>query len=364
MLDFSILEIITIITAFQLLMLSVVLLSKERRKKISNRILSWYMLSNALLLIHFLFTILGIYNLPSVSIFYYLLGPLIYLYVRSMCVKNFKIESGYWIHGIIFAIMIIYVIIKALFIKNEDFVNWNYTENLISQIILHIQIAFYIFASLLSIFQYRKEIKNLYSDIDQISLSWLLLIILTFATMWMTDFIAFIIGIFLEGSVRIIYFLIVASITINWLFANYLVYRGLNQPNAFSGLKTPDKYSGSNITMEKSSTMAINLKYFMQDKKPFLNPDLTIKDLSDELTIHPKFLSQVINSQFDQNFFDYINQYRVKEAQGIISDNSDEKMTILEILYEVGFNSKSSFNKAFKKYTGKTPTEFKKLAYK
>lgn len=364
MLGLSILEIITIITAFQLLMLGVVLLSKESRKKQSNRILALYMFANAILLINFLFSLLDIFSLPSISVFYYLLGPLIYLYVRSMCVKNFRLKPVYWLHGLIFAFMILYLIFKVIFVKNGVSENWNYTEFLISQIILHIQIASYIVASFVSLYKYRREIKNLYSSIELIDLSWLLLIIISFTTMWLADFVAFIIGVFIEDSGRTIYYLIVTSISINWLFASYLVYRGLNHPNAFDGIKTPDKYSGSTVTEEECSKMAVNLIDFMQNKKPYLNSDLSIKDLSDELTIHPKFLSQVINSQLSQNFFDFINQYRVQEAKEIMYKKTDEKMTILEILYEVGFNSKSSFNNAFKKHTGKTPTEFKKLAYK
>ena len=144
------------------------------------------------------------------------------------------------------------------------------------------------------------------------------------------------------------------------LFANYLVYRGLQQADSFSGIKIPEKYSGSKITEEESSKTVNELKDLMQKSKPYLNPDLTIKDLSEHFNMHHKFLSQIINSQFDQNFYDFVNRYRIQEAQEIMLKNTDEKMTILEILYDVGFNSKSAFNNAFKKNTGKTPSEFKK----
>ena len=92
--------------------------------------------------------------------------------------------------------------------------------------------------------------------------------------MWMTDFVAFIIDIFFEESSMVNYYLVVTSITINLLFANYLVYKGLRQPDAFSGIKAPGKYSGSKITEEESTKMVSQLKDLMQNTKPYLNADL------------------------------------------------------------------------------------------
>jgi AraC-like DNA-binding protein len=359
-LGLSLLEIISVITAFQLLMLGFVLLSKGSLKKQSNRILSLFMFSNALLLIYFLFSILDIINLPTIPIFYYLLGPLMYLYVGSMCASNFIPKHGYWVHGVLPVVMVLFVVGKAIFIKNGVSDKWEFMESLISQIILHIQIASYIIASFLNIYKYRKEIKNHFSSVEQIDLSWLLLIVVAFTIMWFTDFVAFIIDISFEGMHIVNYYLIVASITINMLFANYLVYKGLNHADAFSGIKAPEKYSGSKITNEDGARMVDQLKDLMLNKKPYLNPDLNIKDLSEEFNIHHKFLSQIINSQFGQNYYDFVNYYRIEEAKEIITKNNDEKMTILEILYEAGFNSKSAFNNAFKKSTGITPSEFKR----
>ena len=65
---------------------------------------------------------------------------------------------------------------------------------------------------------------------------------------------------------------------------------------------------------------------------------------------------------FNQHFFDFINEYRIKEAMKILKDPTKKEFTVLEILYEVGFNSKSAFNTTFKKNTCDTPTQFKKKA--
>ena len=103
-----------------------------------------------------------------------------------------------------------------------------------------------------------------------------------------------------------------------------------------------------------------NLESYMVKEEPFLEPSLTVKSLSEKIDIPHRELSILINQELGQHFFDFINKYRIEKAMSILKDPSKKKHTILETLYEVGFNSKSSFNTAFKKHTGKTPTAYRK----
>ncbi|MFC0181885.1 helix-turn-helix domain-containing protein [Pseudarcicella hirudinis] len=98
----------------------------------------------------------------------------------------------------------------------------------------------------------------------------------------------------------------------------------------------------------------------MIDEKPFLNPSLTIQDVSDGIGIPVRDLSVLINHKLEQHFYDFVNTYRIEKAMDLLKDVTKNKLTILEILYDVGFNSKSSFNTAFKKHTGNTPTAYRK----
>ena len=96
----------------------------------------------------------------------------------------------------------------------------------------------------------------------------------------------------------------------------------------------------------------------MDSNKPYLKNDLKISELADALAVPAYHLSQVINDEFLVNFYDFINKYRVEEAKKLlIEDNRNYK--ILAIAYEVGFNSKATFNRVFKKFTDLTPSEFK-----
>ena len=110
----------------------------------------------------------------------------------------------------------------------------------------------------------------------------------------------------------------------------------------------------------QSGPILEDLKKHMDHKKPYLEPELNLEQLATQISIRPKVLSQVINESLQQNFFDFVNRYRIEEAKRLLTNPADKKITVLEVLYEVGFNSKSSFNTIFKKHTGVTPSEFKK----
>lgn len=102
------------------------------------------------------------------------------------------------------------------------------------------------------------------------------------------------------------------------------------------------------------------LFYLVEEEKVYRDPNLTIKLLASKLLISPRSLSWIINNQLNTNFYEFINEYRIKEAQQMLSAPEDHQESILEIAYEVGYNSKSAFNRAFKNFTGITPSEFRK----
>lgn len=120
-----------------------------------------------------------------------------------------------------------------------------------------------------------------------------------------------------------------------------------------------EKYKTSTLHPEKADELIPKLVSLMEDEKLYLDPDLTLIDLSKKLKIHYNHLSRIINEKFSLPYNDFVNQYRVEEAKKLLS-SSDEKQSVLQIMYETGFYSKSVFNTAFKKFTGMTPTEYRK----
>jgi len=148
-------------------------------------------------------------------------------------------------------------------------------------------------------------------------------------------------------------------------FINSVLLKMLNQSSNETGAMTQAKfsekvkYAGSKLEAQDLTLYKNKLAKYMMDTEKYLDSELNIVDLSKELNISSKLLSQVINEGYNCNFFDFVNNYRIDMAKSMFRNQTDTKLTISEVMYDSGFNSKSSFNTAFKKFTQKTPTQFK-----
>lgn len=120
------------------------------------------------------------------------------------------------------------------------------------------------------------------------------------------------------------------------------------------------KYSTSTISEERMEKAIAGLSSLMEEERIYLDPDLTLKKLAQRLNIHSNHLSRIINEQFGTNYNDYINRQRVSEAQRRLVDPALQSKSILDIMFDVGFYSKSTFNTAFRKFTGTSPSAYRK----
>ncbi|TMU50733.1 helix-turn-helix domain-containing protein [Flagellimonas algicola] len=111
---------------------------------------------------------------------------------------------------------------------------------------------------------------------------------------------------------------------------------------------------------EKLVELKSGLNRFMIEKEPYLDNEINLASLSNQLGLSSHQLSFVINNGFDENFFNFVNRHRVEKAKSLLLSNLSDKYSILGIAFESGFNSKTSFNTTFKNFTGQTPSEFKK----
>lgn len=118
-------------------------------------------------------------------------------------------------------------------------------------------------------------------------------------------------------------------------------------------------YQNSSLTAEDLNRYKDRLLQLMKEEKPYLNMELTQAKLAAELNVPSHHLSEVLNSGFNQNFYDFVNGYRVLEAQKLIQDKAYKDAKILAIAFDSGFKSKTSFNRVFKNLTGSTPSEFR-----
>lgn len=118
------------------------------------------------------------------------------------------------------------------------------------------------------------------------------------------------------------------------------------------------KYQTSSLSQTEKREWADRIRLFMDDKKPFLKAALSLDELAAGLELRGHDLSQILNEQFDQNFYDFVNSYRIQEIMDRLKAQEHLKKNLLAIALESGFNSKATFNRSFKKITGMTPKQF------
>ena len=203
---------------------------------------------------------------------------------------------------------------------------------------------------------------------DKITLQWLLGISITFYAGYVVMFIF--------GGIDIIvgfmpfdpYELSFISLTLlSFLFGVF----GFHQPGIFEEVVRPQdpielleiepdnkKYQRSGLRQKDVSDLVNKIRKYMVIEKPYLDRELTIYDLSDQLKISRHILSEVINEHMGMNFYSLVNEYRVNEVKERMKSDEFRNLTILAIAYDSGFNSKSSFNTIFKEKTGQTPSEY------
>ncbi len=146
----------------------------------------------------------------------------------------------------------------------------------------------------------------------------------------------------------------------------YLIaYAGYVQPAVFEGFTWAEptaaaKYRNSGLTPAASQSLAQRLSELMRGEQLFRESELRLDDLAARLEVGKHHLSQVINEHLGVSFFEYVNGLRVAEAQRLLAETGKRDMNIIEVAYAVGFNNKASFNTAFKKTVGMTPTEFRR----
>jgi len=216
---------------------------------------------------------------------------------------------------------------------------------------------------------YQKNLVLYTSNMDAINLKWLqqvVVCVLIITGLWLTD-ISFKLAknnVFFDNFASLIY--------LGAIF--FIAYFSLKQKEVFplnkqekkeidaiiienESLDGPRKKLISDDELKEMKSMLIQV---MEDKKPFLDAELSLFKLASQLDISSHLLSYIINNGCNENFYQFINRYRVEEAKKFIQDPAMEHLSLMGIAFEVGFNSKTVFNTTFKKITNQTPSEFKK----
>ena len=219
--------------------------------------------------------------------------------------------------------------------------------------------SYYIW-SLILLKRYTHLIKNYFSKIENIDLRWLKVLIGSSLLLSLAINVTFFIDYFVQLAPFV--YLQAASFIFVSFYVLFLGFFGLKQEVLFSkaSIEKLNFHPELKKVIEKPEEEFIDrLLLTMKEKKPFLNPELTLSALSQEMNVRDEYLSGILNNYLNQNFFDFINQYRIEEFKTMCRDSKYGNLTLLALAFDCGFNSKATFNRVFKKNTLLTPREYK-----
>ncbi len=350
------------------------LIALKKPRMIANQILAAWLLLIGIEMIFVLIneTILDLYTIRILPFTY---GPLMLLYARYMTKEKPSFNLRYLWH---FAPFFIFLIASLVFIDKPvmsgtlGFLEFDgfFSFRIIYAITFFVSITAYSVATFMEIRRHQKRLMELVSySSGKITLQWLMGLSITFYAGY---FIMFIFG----GVDILVGFMPFDPYETSFIGLTILAYLftifGFHQPSIFeevvrehdSGSEAiaedpgQKKYARSGLKKKDIARYIKLLENHMEKDMPYIDRELTIFDLSDQLHIPRHFLSEVINEHLGKNFYTLVNEYRIEEVKKRMVDPSFKHLTILAIAYDAGFNSKSSFNTIFKQKTGMTPSEY------
>ena len=385
--ELSVNTIFSIIIPFEATLFTIYLLSIQVERKISNVFIALFIFDFGLenfmpILYENVFTIYPQYA-GILDTLFFLQLPLIYLYIKSASFKDFRLSKIDLVHLIPFVLINIITVFSYHILPFESkkaILDGGMRElqgvMYVMFAFLGIQMIIYFVLSFKEINKYRQIVNENYSDLGKYNYRWIRQLLYIFVFILAMTVIKNFAWSFIMVELHNTVFLFLKVLVL--IFINWVIYIALKRPYLFSGVdsqiellkefikerevlnKTIDRDQLSNHEIE----LQRKLEQCMHDKKPYLHPELTLHNLAAQIDVPTRELSIFINKFYRVHYFDFINSYRIDDAIEILADPANKKVTVLEIMFEVGFNSKSSFNTAFKKHTGFTPTSYRKKYYK
>lgn len=367
-------DVVLIVTGFQLLLLAGVLLARLPATSLRRNLLATFLLAKAFLILRWFtlrFEIMSagewpLLYLTSCAVFF-VLAPALYLYVKALCHRDFHLRWAHLAHLAPFVGMVVFGALGSAvrfggvstgaesldsFIVDR-FWNVFWCGNLV-------QILLYIIAMFRIVRGYRRGLRDVYSAADRIDLAWLQGLLVVISLHWVFVSARSTLGLLDVRVAALTGFLDLFSITIFFGFTTVLVVSGLAHVKHFPGIDETLPANGTPMNAEDLKRCAEQVTGFMNTERPHLDPFLSLDDLALRLSVPSWQLSRVLNTVFGKNFFIFVNGFRVEEAKTRLTDPARSHETMLKILHDSGFNSKSTYNEAFKRHTRMTPSEYRR----
>jgi AraC-like DNA-binding protein len=379
------LSLILILGSAQCLFLALVFWRADRGNRRANHILSLFFLVLPFATMNGILYRTGLYRSAPLLIglepvFRLLMGPVLFMYVQTLVSPSVAMRKSLPLHlGGALLLMPLCLpfyledrVFKMLFVEvwlhNGNYTATEYFGRFWYEIAFELQLWIYLSVIWFKVRRYETMIRDTYSSIDSITLSWLWKVLVAFALA------------LAGGTVSYLLFFLFLKFRLMYLFAPlaavfsayYISYKAFHEPDVFLLAKPAlhaepqgklkRKYEKSGISEEDGDLLLERLDRAARSKRPYTDPDLTLSKLAALLHASPHHLSQLLNQRLGTSFYDYVNRLRVEDVKLCLVDPRRFEESVLDIALECGFNSKSAFNRIFKQHTALSPTQFRQRA--
>lgn len=303
--------------------------------------------------------------------------PFLYLYSKYVTIDFERFQrKDYW-HAtpVVITIFLIFLFRSP---ERQDFyaviayyAQLSWLSNYIGSIFI-IMLWVYGLLALRNIIRYKKQIVDIYSyKSDRISLTWLLVVVISFMVVYnfiiITSTLYEIQMIKVDiNPVRDLALLVYVYIVGIWGYRQNQLTSNTKPLRSYDKIKneketSPGRYQKSGLKENQAKDYLQQLIQFMHQTDAWKNNELSVATLSRQTNIPKHHITQVLNEQLGKNFYVFVNEYRIEHAKKLIQSPEYHAWSFVAIAYECGFNSKTAFNNFFKKSTGFTPSEYRKL---
>jgi len=357
-----------------------VLLFTKRHRTLSDNILGTWLITIGFYLLNYDIYLLGYWEIYPHLVgilhpFPLLFGPFLYLYIAFSLRKDQHFHKMDLLHFLPFTLLYLSMMTFYFGYSAEEKIRVDQMDSASEfRMIMMISLVGFVLSGIIypiisyrKIGKYQKMINQNFAYAERISMRWLKLMIhsltIIVVVVAAVSLLKEGLGIVFGFNTDLIFFgLIVVFIFLLGYFG--IRYQGIfSEESIVDDLVEPQSngaYKKSGLKDAEAQWLQEKLQVLMATQKPFLEAKLSLSDLAGQLNTSSNNLSQVINRQEEKNFYDFVNEYRVKEFIVRATNPENKNLNLLGIAYDSGFNSKSSFNEVFKKQTGKTPSRYLK----
>lgn len=372
-LQLDLVSLFNIIGTINGLFITFIILGIKKGNKTTNKIFAALIFSYSLIIFNTVFRQTKMYLIFPALIgiiphLYMVFGPLLYFYVKALTTPRFSFKKKSLLHFIPYILCMAYLIpyyFRSVESKISTYENLALHTSFAYHLLLVVRIvhiSVYLILTFKVLKSHKKKIIETHSSLENIKLDWIRHLILAIG-LWLGAYLVYYIfslkdyGTIDPCSTKENFFAVWQT-----LLLFFIAYRGLVQPEIFSRqneINSVEKYSHSTLSASNAKIHLKKLIEYMKKEKPYLDSELTIKQLAQQLSISYLHLSQIINERLNKNFYNFINHYRVEEAKNqLLELRHNPHRTILNVAFDSGFNSKSSFNLVFKKIVKLTPSQY------